>query len=113
MWCHGISGPMLLCMLCPQRTPTMSGQPASTPRQSLLPRDRQQFFKVTLILVLVPVALSLLVVPVGAKDGAVGCRRVSWKCWAQDGSSSIHRVIIVIYDKVQMSHQCNDEYSWD
>jgi hypothetical protein len=36
------------------------------------------------------------------------CRRVSWKCWAQDGSPSIHRLgRVFINDNAQMSHQKN------
>jgi hypothetical protein len=35
------------------------------------------------------------------------CRRVSWKCWAQDGRPSIRRLVIVIDDNIQMSQQMN------
>jgi hypothetical protein len=31
----------------------------------------------------------------------------SWKCWARDGSPSIHRLVIVTDNNVQMSQQTN------
>jgi hypothetical protein len=35
------------------------------------------------------------------------CCGESWKCWAQDGNPSKHRLVIVIDDNVQIRHQMN------